>query len=87
MVSTDQLKKVLSKNKIIIGSNKIEKNLKTGKIKTLYVASNCPENKITDFEHYCKITKTEIVRLDIPNSELRIICKKPFFVSAIGVLK
>ncbi len=37
------IKKNLNSNKIILGSNKVLKLIRAGKIKKVYIASNCRE--------------------------------------------
>ena len=48
---------------------------------------NTPESVIKDVEYYGKLVETELVKLNMPNDELGIYCKKPYSVSVIGLLK
>jgi large subunit ribosomal protein L30e len=82
-----EIKKLLPTKKLVIGTNTVMKQLRSNGLIKIMVSSNCPEPIYKDLEHYTKLNKTELIRLDIPNEELGTICKKPFFVSMIGVKK
>lgn len=79
------LKKSLSEGKVVIGTQQVIKLLKQGKLKKIYLSSNCPAEVIADLEHYSKLAKTEIVKLNRSNDELGIFCKKPFSITVLGV--
>ncbi len=79
------LKKSLNEGKVVVGTQRVIKLLKQGKLKKIYLSSNCPAEVVADLEHYSKLAKTEIVRLKQPNDELGIFCKKPFSISVLGV--
>ena len=51
---------------------------KSKKIKTVYVSSNYDENLFTDLN---------VVKLKQNSEELGALLKKPFLISAIGILK
>lgn len=80
---TDELKEAL-KNKVIIGTERTLKNLRNGKLKKVLIASNCKEETKKDLEYYGKIAKIEIIKLDIPNDEVGLVCKKPFSISVLS---
>ncbi|MBW2963218.1 ribosomal L7Ae/L30e/S12e/Gadd45 family protein [Candidatus Woesearchaeota archaeon] len=79
------LKKSLNEGKVVIGTQQVVKLLKQGKLKRIYLSSNCPAEVIADLEHYSKLAKTEIVKLSQSNEELGTFCKKPFSISVLGV--
>lgn len=79
-----ELRKALKSEKVIFGAGRTIKNLKNGKLKMIFISSNCPEDIKKDLEYYCKISKIEIVQLKQPNDELALICKKNFPVSVIS---
>ena len=81
------IKKNLKKDKLVIGSETSLKSLQQGKLSKIFVSSNTPLNIIADFEYYCNLANVELVRLDVPNDELGTICKKPFPISVMGLLK
>lgn len=87
MTTVDEIRKILANQKVVIGTNQVVKKLKQGSLSKVIIAANCPEITKKDIMHFTNISKVELININVPNSELGIICKKPFFVSAIGVLK
>ena len=83
----ESLRKLLGTKKIIIGTEKTIKALKSGKIEKVYLASNCEANAAEKIKYSCKLAKADFVKLDYPNDELGTLCKKPFSISVIGFLK
>lgn len=83
-IKMNKLQEALKKEKLIFGSNKILKLLRNGKLKVIFLASNVREDIKGEVEHLAKLGKTEIVNLDMPNSEVGVICKKPFSISVLG---
>ena len=82
-----EIKDLLKTKNFVLGTERTLKNVKLGKIKTVYIASNCREDIKDDLNKYSKLSKFELKTLDITNRELGTTCKKPFSVSIIGVLK
>ena len=80
----EEIKRILKEEKTIMGSERVIKELRNGKIKKVFLASNCPEVAANDIEQYCTIAKVELVKLIYPNDELGTICKKPFAISVLG---
>jgi large subunit ribosomal protein L30e len=83
----DDISKNLQGKKLIIGTDRSIKNLKNGKLKKVFVASNTKSDILADIEHYSKTLGTEFVKLDVKNDELGTLCKKPFSISVIGLLR
>ena len=83
----DEIKKNIGKEKMLIGKNQTIKNLKLGKVEKVFLASNCKPSDREDIEYYCKLNKTPLAILSIPNDELSIVCKKQFAISVICLLK
>jgi len=81
------IKKLLKENKLVMGTDETVKGLKLGKIATVYMTANCPENLKADIEHYTKIGGVEIIDLTMTNEELGDLCKRPHFISVMGVLR
>lgn len=80
----ENLKKLIKENKIIIGTNKVMKNLKLGRLKEIYLASNCPKYVLEDIKHYSKLNNVKVNELKEDNEQLGTICKKPFSISVLG---
>jgi large subunit ribosomal protein L30e len=82
-----EIKKLLDNEKLLIGTNEVLKSLRTGKIQKVMLSSNCKAETIDDLKHYKELSDFEIETLEVPNDELGLVCKKPFSVSVIGILK
>jgi ribosomal protein L30E len=83
----NDLKKLIGTKRLIFGTDRTVKELKKGNLEKVYLSSNCNSNVKEDINHYGRLSKTIIVSLEMPNDELRIVVKKPFSVSVIGVTK
>ncbi len=83
----DEIKNAIKQKKVIIGTNETLKNLKLGKLEKVFLSKNCPEKIANDIKHYAKLSKTEIVQLPIVNSEVGVVCKKPFSISVLSIKK
>ena len=79
------IRKIVKEEKAIIGTKEVIKNLKLGKVKKVYVTSNCPDDVREDVDRYAKIAEAEVVELSIPNDELGVVCKKTFSISILGL--
>jgi|TARA_B100001971_G_C17893445_1_gene384224 large subunit ribosomal protein L30e len=77
----------LKSKKIIFGTDRVIKSLKAGKISKIYLSSNCKASTKSDIAHYGKLGNVEIITLEVPNEELGILCKKPFSISVLGLVK
>lgn len=82
-----EIRKLFEAGKLVIGAERAAKLLKQGKIEKVFIASNCRGDVKEDMESYARISKAELVQLDIENDELGIACKKPFSISVVGVVK
>ena len=82
-----EIKKLLKTKKLVIGTGITIKKLKAGKLAQVFVSSNCPDKINEDIEYYSKLGGTNVVKLKISNDELGIVCKKPFSISVLGVVK
>ena len=80
-----ELKKILESKKAILGAEETKKLLRQGKIKKVFVTSNCAPVAKADIEQLCKTAEVECVELAQSNEEIGVICKKPFSVSVVGV--
>ena len=77
----------LKRNRAILGSERVLKNLKQGKISKVLLSINCRDDIKKDLEHFKSVSNFEIVNLKYKNEELGVVCKKPYTVSMIGFLK
>ncbi len=86
-VTTAEIKKIVQAGNITIGTERTLNGLKLGKIKRVLMSSNCPERVEKGILYYSALSSAEAVKLKYPNDELGVICKKPFSISVLGVLK
>ncbi len=78
------LKAKLVEGKAIIGTQRVLKALKTGSLKTVYLAKNCPQKTKEDIVYYAGLCEAPVVTLEQTNEELGTFCKKNFFVSVLA---
>lgn len=83
----DEIKKIVNTDKAVIGTNETMKALKKGRISKVFLTSNCPDEVKRDIEYYSGLSDAQIVKLPLPNDEMGVICRKPFLISVLGVLK
>ena len=86
-ISSAEIKKMLKKGGFIIGTEKTIKRMKLGKVEKVFVSSNCPAKVEKDISHYAQLSGTEFHKVEYPNDELGVICKKPFSISVLAFLK
>ncbi|NQU98619.1 ribosomal L7Ae/L30e/S12e/Gadd45 family protein [Candidatus Woesearchaeota archaeon] len=82
-----EIKKLLGNEKLVIGTDRVLKNLKLGKIEKVFLSSNCNSGTVADVKQYASFEEVTVEELDMPNDELGVFCKKPFSVSIIGILR
>jgi len=87
MADIDDIKKLLKSKNFVIGTARTVKYLKIGKLSKVYVSSNCPSVIKEDLKYYGDLSQTQIFELEQTNEELGTLCKKPFFISVLSVLK
>lgn len=83
-MSMIELRKALKEKGLCLGSREVISKLKNGKLKKVFLASNCRQDLLKDVEHYSKINKIEVVKLDKTNEEVGLLCKKPYSISILG---
>ena len=83
----EEIRKHLATKKLVIGTDETLKNIRKGLITKVYLASNCPAELVKDLNRYSKISGFEIFETKVPNDELGAVCKKPFHIVLLGVMK
>ena len=83
-MSLAELRKALGEKTLVLGSRKTISSLKNGRLKAGFLAENCREDVRKDVEHYAKLKKIEVIRLNKSNEEIGVLCKKQFSVSVLG---
>ena len=86
-INAAEIKKMLKTGNIIIGTERTLKGLRLGKVQKVLMSQNCPSTVEKDISYYAGFCGAEVLKLDFPNDELSVICKKPFSISVLAVLK
>jgi large subunit ribosomal protein L30e len=76
---------VVKTGKVSFGANSATKNAKTGKVKLIILAANCPRNVREDIEYYCKLSKVPLIVYKGSSIDLATVCGKPFLISAVSI--
>ena len=86
-ISSTEIKKMIKSGNLIIGTENSIKNLKLGRVEKILVSANCPANVEKNISYYAGLSGAEVHKLDYPNEELSIICRKPFSISVLALIK
>ena len=79
------IKSALEEGRVVIGTRTVMKALKTGKVKSVLYASNCPKETVKDLEHYVKASGIKAEEFKGDSSKLGQTCGKPFTVLLVGI--
>lgn len=86
-IDSAEIKKMLKSGNMVIGTERTVKSLRLGKIQKVFLSSNCPAKVEKDINYYAGLSGAEPYKLDYQNDELGVICKKPFSISVLALLK
>ena len=86
-IGSGEIKKMLKAGNLAIGTEKAMKNLKLGRAEKVLLSANCPAKVESDISYYAGLGNAELHKLTYQNDELGVICKKPFSISVLAVLK
>lgn len=86
-ISAAEIKKMIKSSNVVIGTERTIKSLKSGKVQKILMSSNCPDRVERDINYYAGLAGAEVHKLAYPNDELSVICKKPFTISVLALLK
>lgn len=81
------IKKGIKQKKIVVGTENSIKNIKLEKADTAFLSSNCPADVRESVKYYAGLSNTKVVELPYSNDELNVVCKKPFVISVLVLLK
>jgi large subunit ribosomal protein L30e len=85
--SSSELKKLLTEKRLVLGTERTKKMLLQGKLAKVLFSANVPAAVKAEISKYAAIGKTDVAELSERNEELGILCKKPYAISVLGVLK
>jgi large subunit ribosomal protein L30e len=71
--------------KVAFGADSAIKNAKSGKVKMIVLATNCPQNMREDIEYYCKLSNVPFITFRGSAIDLAAVCGKPFIISALSI--
>jgi large subunit ribosomal protein L30e len=83
----EEIRKLLTSNKFLIGEDEVLKNARKGTLLKVYHASNINKVTLVDLQKYGKLAGFEVLDTNVPNDDLGTVCKKPFSISTVGILK
>jgi large subunit ribosomal protein L30e len=86
-LSSSDIKKMIKEKKFLIGKDRTLKSLKLGKVDNVIISSNCAKDALESINYYSSLEGIEPVQVKYQNDELGVICKKPFSISVISILK
>ena len=86
-INAEEIKKMLKAGNLVFGTERTIKGLKSGKVQKVLLSSNCPANVEKNINYYAGLSGAEFHKLEYPNEELSVICKKPFPISVLSVFK
>ncbi len=86
-LDNQEIKKILQEKKVVLGREQCFKLLKRGKLESVLVTSNCSDQTKTLLHRYAGLQKIETFPVSLTNQELGTLCRKPFPVSLLGILK
>jgi len=75
----------IQEKKVVIGAEKVLKELKAKRVQKVYLASNCPAKLHEDVKYYASVAEIPVVDMAYSNEELGVFCKKNFFVSVLAI--
>jgi ribosomal protein L30E len=82
-MSSQKFKVALKENEFTFGERAVEKKVKAGKAKVVFLAKDCKPSTVSTMKYYTKVSGVEVVELDVNANEVGTLCKKQF---AIGTL-
>lgn len=80
---SNDLKEILKEKTLTLGTERTIKMIKQGKVKEIFMASNCPETTKKEIKYLAKIGNIKVVELKEANDEIGVICKKPFSIAVL----
>jgi len=81
-----EIRKAMETGKIILGTDKSLKALKSGEAKLIIYAANCNKESKEDLDYYSNLGTVQTLEYKGTGVDLGMVCGKPFVVSMIAVL-
>lgn len=81
-----EIRKAAETGRVMIGTEKSIKTMKTGEAKLVIVAENVPQKTREDIEYYSQLSGIRIRTFEGSGMELGTLCGKPFVISVVAVI-
>lgn len=81
-----EIRKAAETGRVMIGTEKSIKTMKTGEAKLVIVAENAPQKTREDIEYYSQLSGIRIRTFEGSGMELGTLCGKPFVISVVAVI-
>ena len=87
MEDTDVIKRVVETGEVRLGSRSVGKLVTSGKPKLVIVSSNCPKLIEEHISQLAGVANVPIYNYKGTSLELGEVCRKPFPISAMAIIK
>lgn len=86
-MGVEEIRTALKKNDIVIGKDRVLKLLRKRKLAKVFLSSNISAKMEKDIKYYAKLVEIPVEKISLPNDELKVLCKKQFLISVLGIAK
>ncbi|MBI5392909.1 ribosomal L7Ae/L30e/S12e/Gadd45 family protein [Candidatus Woesearchaeota archaeon] len=83
----EEIKDSIDDKKVVLGATVTIKALKGSQLRKIFLSANCAEAAKKDIEYYASFHNIPVAQLNYPSDEVGVICKKPFSIAVLGLLK
>ncbi|MBT4174473.1 50S ribosomal protein L30e [archaeon] len=77
------LKDAVKDQELTFGAKQTIKKIKTGELKQIFIARDCPEELRVDVLRFAKMAGVEVSEEEITGHEIGAICKKAFSINVL----
>jgi large subunit ribosomal protein L30e len=81
-----EIRRAVDTGKVIIGTERTEKELFGEKIKLIILSDNCPKDIKREINYKSKLRKVQNYAVDLSSMKLGEICGKPFPIAVLSVV-
>lgn len=81
------IKNAIDANKVTIGTDITLKQLNLGKIDTVILSANCPENTKRDIENSARHSSAKVYAFEGTSNDLGAIARRPHGIATLGIRK
>ena len=81
----EKVKRASKEGKVVYGYKKVLKSLLNGELVEVIICKNCPEEIREDIEHYAKLSKIQVNKINLNNMELGALIGRAHSVTVLGI--